>query len=224
VAFTAPARRWRCWGLPLRARPPRGALARWRRRRPAVSTPMSRSSSRLRIAMLAANKVNLNKITTWWPDMLRVAGSLVTNQVRAYDLLRMFGRAGHPTPLGQAFADRQDPPPALAGGPGGRHLPAHHAAAAHHPGVPPPASPRLTDSPKPRRPLAPLGNSPIFESSTGPRLIITHDKLSLVHISRECIRKYLAVAVTQELALVGLVGRRGRDCGNAYRAPGSLAA
>ena len=37
--------------------------------------------------------------------MLRVAGSLVTNQVRAYDLLRMFGRDGHPTPLGQAFAE-----------------------------------------------------------------------------------------------------------------------
>ncbi len=54
---------------------------------------------------IARNKVNCKKIITWWPDMLRVAGSLVTNQVRAYDLLRMFGRAGHPTPLGQAFAE-----------------------------------------------------------------------------------------------------------------------
>lgn len=54
---------------------------------------------------LARNRVNLKKIETWWPDMLRVAGSLVTNQVRAYDLLRMFGREGHPTPLGQAFAE-----------------------------------------------------------------------------------------------------------------------
>ncbi|MDP9843746.1 Tn3 family transposase [Streptosporangium lutulentum] len=35
----------------------------------------------------------------------RVAGSLVTNQVRVYDLLRMFARNGHPTPLGQAFAE-----------------------------------------------------------------------------------------------------------------------
>jgi len=34
-----------------------------------------------------------------------VAGSLITNQVRVYDLLRMFGRAGHFTPLGQAFAE-----------------------------------------------------------------------------------------------------------------------
>jgi TnpA family transposase len=54
---------------------------------------------------IARNKVNLKKIETWWPDMLRVAGSLVTNQVRAYDRLRMFGREGHPTPLGQAFAE-----------------------------------------------------------------------------------------------------------------------
>ncbi|MFF4763356.1 Tn3 family transposase [Streptomyces sp. NPDC001292] len=54
---------------------------------------------------LARNRVNLDKVITHWPDMLRVAGSLVTNQVRAYDLLRMFGREGHPTPLGQAFAE-----------------------------------------------------------------------------------------------------------------------
>ena len=53
----------------------------------------------------ARNKVNLNKVTTHWPDMLRVTGSLVTGQVRAYDLLRMFGREGRPTPLGQAFAE-----------------------------------------------------------------------------------------------------------------------
>ncbi|OKI78555.1 hypothetical protein AMK12_21800 [Streptomyces sp. TSRI0395] len=36
---------------------------------------------------LARNRVNLNKVITHWPDMLQVAGSLVTNQVRAYDLL-----------------------------------------------------------------------------------------------------------------------------------------
>ncbi|MFE0133858.1 Tn3 family transposase [Streptomyces sp. NPDC059037] len=54
---------------------------------------------------IARNKVNVKKVITHWPDMLRVAGSLVTNQVRAYDLLRMFGREGHPTPLGAAFAE-----------------------------------------------------------------------------------------------------------------------
>nr|BEK69259.1 hypothetical protein KPHV_64860 [Kitasatospora purpeofusca] len=54
---------------------------------------------------IARNKVSLKKIREQWPDMLRVAGSLITNQVRAYDLLRMFGREGHPTPLGQGFAE-----------------------------------------------------------------------------------------------------------------------
>jgi TnpA family transposase len=54
---------------------------------------------------IARNTINVAKIATQWPEMMRVAGSLVTNQVRAYDLLRMFGRDGHPTPLGQAFAE-----------------------------------------------------------------------------------------------------------------------
>jgi len=54
---------------------------------------------------IARNTVNVAKIATQWPDLLRVAGSLVTSQVRAYDLLRMFGRDGHPTPLGQAFIE-----------------------------------------------------------------------------------------------------------------------
>lgn len=54
---------------------------------------------------LVRNKVSLTKVTTHWPDMLRVTGSLVTGQVRAYGLLRMFGREGRPTPLGQAFAE-----------------------------------------------------------------------------------------------------------------------
>ncbi|WSU86688.1 transposase (plasmid) [Streptomyces globisporus] len=53
---------------------------------------------------LARNRVNLNKVITHWQGMLKVAGSLVTNRVRAYGLLRMFGRDGRPTPLGAAFA------------------------------------------------------------------------------------------------------------------------
>lgn len=36
---------------------------------------------------------------------MRVVGSLVTGRVRAYNLLRMFGREGRPTPLGTAFAE-----------------------------------------------------------------------------------------------------------------------
>jgi TnpA family transposase len=54
---------------------------------------------------LARHRVSLAKIRTHWDDMLRVAGSLVTSRVRAYDLLRMLGRDGHPTALGQAFAE-----------------------------------------------------------------------------------------------------------------------
>ena len=54
---------------------------------------------------IARNTVNVAKIATRWPDMLRVAGSLVTSQVRACDLLPMFGRDGRPTPLGQAFTE-----------------------------------------------------------------------------------------------------------------------
>jgi len=54
---------------------------------------------------IARNRINVAKISQHWPDMLRVVGSLMTHQVRAYDLLRMLGRDGHPTPLGQAFAE-----------------------------------------------------------------------------------------------------------------------
>ncbi|WP_374227544.1 Tn3 family transposase [Streptomyces sp. AC627_RSS907] len=58
---------------------------------------------------LARNRVDLNKVITHWPDTLKVAGSLVTNQVRAYDLLRMFGRDGRrrSAPAGPAFCARR---------------------------------------------------------------------------------------------------------------------
>lgn len=72
----------------------------WRATMPGVET-----GSYGAVEELARNRVNLNKVITHWPDMLKVAGSLVTNQVRAYDLLRMFGRDGRPTPLGAAFAE-----------------------------------------------------------------------------------------------------------------------
>nr|WP_238419780.1 transposase [Streptomyces taklimakanensis] len=53
----------------------------------------------------ARDGVDPNKVITQWPDMLKVAGSLVTDQVPAYGLLRVFGREGRPTPLGAAFAE-----------------------------------------------------------------------------------------------------------------------
>jgi hypothetical protein len=46
---------------------------------------------------IARNKVNLATIRAHWPDMLRVAGSLATGTVRAYDLLRMLSRDGRPS-------------------------------------------------------------------------------------------------------------------------------
>ncbi|MEU0990407.1 Tn3 family transposase [Streptomyces sp. NPDC005953] len=49
--------------------------------------------------------MNLTKVITHWPDMLKVAGSLVTGQVCVHGLLRMFGRDDRPTPQGAAFAD-----------------------------------------------------------------------------------------------------------------------
>jgi len=49
--------------------------------------------------------VNLAKIQEAWSDILRVAGSLSTGAVRAYDLMRMMSRDGRPSHLGQAFAE-----------------------------------------------------------------------------------------------------------------------
>ena len=53
---------------------------------------------------LVRHRVRLDRIRGHWPDMLRVAGSLITGQVRAYDLIRMISRDGRPTGLGEAFA------------------------------------------------------------------------------------------------------------------------
>jgi TnpA family transposase len=53
---------------------------------------------------LTTHRARLDRIRAHWPDMLRVAGSLTTGQVRAYDLIRMISRDGRPTGLGDAFA------------------------------------------------------------------------------------------------------------------------
>ena len=53
---------------------------------------------------LSRHRIQLARILAHWPDMLRVAGSLTTGVVRAYDLIRMISRDGHPTGLGEAFA------------------------------------------------------------------------------------------------------------------------
>jgi TnpA family transposase len=54
---------------------------------------------------VARSRINPRRIAQHWPDMLRVAGSLVTGAVRAYDLLRMLSRDGRPAALGQAFTE-----------------------------------------------------------------------------------------------------------------------
>ncbi len=54
---------------------------------------------------IARHRVNLARITEHWPDMVRVAATLVDGGVRAYDLLRVLAREGNPTPLGRAFAE-----------------------------------------------------------------------------------------------------------------------
>lgn len=55
---------------------------------------------------VARHKINLDKITTHWEDMTRVAASLATGTVRAYDVLRMLTREnGAPNPLGAAITE-----------------------------------------------------------------------------------------------------------------------
>lgn len=54
---------------------------------------------------VARHKISYQRIRSQWPDMLRIAGSLHTGTVAGYDLLRMLGRDGNPTPLGAAFAE-----------------------------------------------------------------------------------------------------------------------
>jgi hypothetical protein len=53
---------------------------------------------------LHLRRVSLPSIVQYWDDMLRVAGSLATGQVRAYDLIKMMTADGRTTGLGSAFA------------------------------------------------------------------------------------------------------------------------
>ena len=53
---------------------------------------------------LQLRRVSLPAIVSQWDDMVRVAGSLATGQVRAYDLIRMMTAGGRSTGLGSPFA------------------------------------------------------------------------------------------------------------------------
>ncbi|MFI7454501.1 Tn3 family transposase [Nonomuraea sp. NPDC049714] len=57
-----------------------------------------------RLTELNLRRVNIALIKQHWPQMLQVAGSLVTNKVRAYDLIKMMTADGRTTGLGHAFA------------------------------------------------------------------------------------------------------------------------
>ncbi|MGH3190136.1 MAG: Tn3 family transposase, partial [Streptosporangiaceae bacterium] len=52
----------------------------------------------------ARGKIDLARIRKNWPDILRVVASIYTGSVRAYDVVTMLQRDGHPTALGEAIA------------------------------------------------------------------------------------------------------------------------
>jgi len=52
----------------------------------------------------ARGKVDLGKIRRNWDDIVRVVSSFYTGSVRAYDVVTMLQRDGHPTALGEAIA------------------------------------------------------------------------------------------------------------------------
>ena len=53
---------------------------------------------------VSRERIQVEKVTAHWEDMLRVAGSLQTGRVRAYDLPRVMNTDGRATGLGEAFA------------------------------------------------------------------------------------------------------------------------
>jgi TnpA family transposase len=52
----------------------------------------------------ARGRIDLARVRRHWDDIVRVVGSIYTGAVRAYDVVRMLQRDGHPTPLGEAIA------------------------------------------------------------------------------------------------------------------------
>ena len=54
--------------------------------------------------IFARGRVDLGRVRANWPDILRVVASIHTSEVRAYDVVRMLQRDGHPTALGEAIA------------------------------------------------------------------------------------------------------------------------
>jgi TnpA family transposase len=65
---------------------------------------ISRSADYGPLNTFARGKIDLPKIRRNWEDILRVVASIYTGTVRAYDVVTMLQRDGHPTALGEAIA------------------------------------------------------------------------------------------------------------------------
>ena len=65
---------------------------------------VSNSSDYGPLTTFARGKLDLARIRANWSDILRVVVSIYTGEVRAYDVVRMLQRDGHPTALGEAIA------------------------------------------------------------------------------------------------------------------------
>lgn len=52
----------------------------------------------------ARGRIDLARVRRHWEDILRVIASIYTGTVRAYDVVTMLQRDGHPTALGEAIA------------------------------------------------------------------------------------------------------------------------
>ncbi|MEU7835681.1 MULTISPECIES: Tn3 family transposase [unclassified Nonomuraea] len=52
---------------------------------------------------LARGRLDLSKVTRWWPDVLRLVGSIYASAVNPYDVVRMLQRDGRPTAMGEAI-------------------------------------------------------------------------------------------------------------------------
>ena len=56
------------------------------------------------LATAGRGRISLKRIAHHWTDITRVVASIHTGTVRAYDVVRMLQRDGHPTALGEAIA------------------------------------------------------------------------------------------------------------------------
>lgn len=104
---------------------------------------------------LARHRIKPDRIHPHWPEMLRIAGSLITGTVRAYDLTRALPRR-QPHPTGPSVRrvrpHRENAASAGRGRPRRRHLPPIPKRAAQHHRAPPPARAQALLRPSRRTP------------------------------------------------------------------------